>query len=110
MTMQMKVHDLEPDLVMTVEDAAGVAHLADVVSWRIIGILRGEVVVDGAPTTTTIDPGNASKMTLTREWVAGETAKPGEMRIEVEAIWPGGRPQTFPPMSYATVRFNTDLA
>lgn len=110
-TMQMKVHDLEPALVLVVEDLDRKANLNGVSSWRIIGKLRGLVVVDGAPGSVVVDPVDTWKATLTRAWVAGETATAGDMRIEAEAIWPGTppRPQTFPSASSETVRFNPDL-
>jgi hypothetical protein len=110
MTLQMKTRDLEPDLVLVVEDLAGVADLTQVVSWRIIGRLNGVVVVDSAPDSAVVDPANRSRMTLTRAWVAGDTDTAGEMLIEAEGLWPGSRPQTFPPVSYAKVRFSPDLA
>lgn len=111
MTSMMKQHDLEPALVLIAEDAAGVADLNGVASWRILGKLNGELVLDGAPDTTVVDPDNPARVTLTRAWQAGETSAQGDMRIEVEAMWPGTppRPQTFPPGSYKTIRFYPDL-
>lgn len=110
MTLEMKTRDLEPDLVLVVEDLAGVADLTQVVSWRIIGRLNGVVVVNGAPGSAVVDPDNHSRATLTRAWVSGDTDTAGDMLIEAEATWPGTRPQTFPPVSYAKVRFSPDLA
>ncbi|MFF4600539.1 hypothetical protein [Amycolatopsis sp. NPDC001319] len=108
-SMQMKQHDLEPALVLIAEDAAGEADLSQVVSWRILGKLAGELVVDGPPDSAVVDPTNPSRVTLTRAWETGETSALGEMRIEAEAMWPGARPQTFPPASYEIVRFYADL-
>lgn len=110
-TMQMKVHDLEPSLVLLVEDLDRQADLNDVDSWRILGKMRGVLAVDGPPDDVVVDPVDTWKATLTRAWVAGETDVEGDMRIEAEAMWPGTppRPQTFPSASSATVRFNPDL-
>jgi hypothetical protein len=110
-TMQMKQHDLEPALVLEVADLDRQANLGTVVSWRIIGKLRGVVVVDGPPDSVVVDPVDTWKATLTRAWVAGETDTAGDMRVEAEAMWPGTppRPQTFPSASSETVRFNPDL-
>lgn len=108
-TMQMKVHDLEPALVLVVEDVDRKANLNGVASWRIIGKLRGVVVVDGAPGSVVVDPVDTWKATLTRAWVAGETDTAGDIRIEAEAMWPVNRPQTFPSASSETVRINPDL-
>ncbi len=112
MTMQIKQHDLAPALQLTVEDVAGIANLNGVSSWRIIGKLRGVVVVDGAPDTVVVDSVNTAKAVLTRAWHAGETDNAGDMHIEAEATWPGTppRPQTFPSASTETVRINPDLA
>ncbi|WP_033288239.1 hypothetical protein [Amycolatopsis jejuensis] len=107
--MEIKRHDLEPALVMDVADAAGVADLRQVVAWRVLGELHGQLVVDGAPDTVVIDPATPWKAVLTRRWQAGETAETGDVRVEVEAMWPGSRPQTFPPSSYETVRIKADL-
>ena len=107
--MEMKRGDLEPALVLEVEDVDGVADLNDVASWRILGKMRDELVVDGVADLVVVDPENPAKATLTREWVAGETDQVGAMQVEVEAMWPGDRPQTFPCVGYAIVRFATDL-
>jgi hypothetical protein len=109
MTLEMKRDDLEPDLVLTVEDAAGVANLNQVTAWRIIAKQHGVIVVDGAPTTVTVDPGNTAKATITRAWETGETAVVGDMQVEVEAMWPSARPQTFPAAGYGIVRIRADL-
>lgn len=108
MTMEIKQHDLKPDLVITVFDGAQLADLTGVASWRILGKLRGMLVVDSAPTSVVVDP-LKWKATLTRAWVSGDTATTGDMKIEVEAMWPGGKPQTFPASSTETVRINPDL-
>lgn len=110
MSMDMKVHDLEPALKLTVEDLAGVANLNSVVSWRIIGRIRGTTAVNAAPDTAVVDGGNPAKAVLTRAWLAGETAVIGDMYVEAEATWPGGRLQTFPASTYELVRFHRDLA
>jgi len=108
MTMEIKQHDLKPDLIITVFDGAQLADLTGVVSWRILGQLRGVLVLDAAPTSVVVDP-LKWKAVLTRAWVSPETAVTGDMRIEVEAMWPGGKPQTFPASSTETVRINADL-
>jgi hypothetical protein len=109
MSMTMKRGDLEPALVLTVEDVAGVADLRNVVSWRILGKQRGLLVVDGAPDLAVVDAINESKAVLTRAWQGTETVVVGDMYIEVEAMWPGSRRQTFPASSYEMVRIVADL-
>jgi hypothetical protein len=105
----MKQHDLKPDLTIYPEDAAGVADLTQVVSWRLIGKLRGVVVVEDPAPTVTVDPGNHARATLVHTWILGETSTLGDMRVEAEAMWPGNKPQTFPAEGFVTVRFVADL-
>ncbi|MGW4484350.1 hypothetical protein ACWEOE_10980 [Amycolatopsis sp. NPDC004368] len=109
MTSRMKQHDLEPPLTLIAEDAAGVADLGGVESWRIIGKLNGVLVIDGPPDSFEVDPDNPAKVTLTRAWQAGETSALGDMRVEAEAMWPGDRPQTFPAGEPKIIRFGPDL-
>jgi hypothetical protein len=102
----MKQHDLEPPLVIDVSGSAG--DLTGVQSWKVIG-KRGSTVV-----FTDTDPGHVvndppTSAVITHEWVAGETDTVGAIRIEVEATWPGGRPQTFPPDGYGVVNVTPDL-
>lgn len=109
MSLQIKRGDLEPALVLVAEDAAGTANLNSVVSWRVLASRRGVLVVNGVPDSVVVDPGNPARATLTRRWQAGETDDLGDMRVEVEAMWPGARPQTFPPADYEVVRVHADL-
>jgi hypothetical protein len=102
----MKRGDLEPDLVVDITGDG--ADLNGVASWRIIGTMGGEVVFDSAPTVT-VDPVDPSKAVVTRTWVAGDTDSAGVLLIEVEATWPGGRPQTFPSSGHLQLRIRDDL-
>lgn len=105
MTYRIKQHDLEPPLVIDVSGSAG--DLNGVESWKVIG-KRGstEVFSDDAPEKVVNSPTSA---TITHNWVDGETDTTGVINIEVEATWPGGRPQTFPPDSYNIVNVMPDL-
>jgi hypothetical protein len=105
MTFRMKQHDLEPPLVIDVSGSAG--DLNGVVSWKVIGkIGTTQVFADTAPGEVVNSPTSA---TITHVWASGETAVAGVMEIEVEATWPGGRSQTFPPSGYSVVRIEPDL-
>lgn len=103
---EIKQHDLEPPLVIDISGSAG--DLNGVVSWKVIA-RRGETVVftDMAPGHSVGSP--ATSAVITHLWVAGETAVAGTIRIEVEATWPSGRPQTFPPDGYNIVKVVPDL-
>lgn len=109
LTTSMKQHDLEPDLTLVAEDAAGLTDLTLVGSWRVLATMLGApVFVDTAPAVT-VDPTNHARATIVHTWVAGETAAAGDLKVEVEAMWPGGRPQTFPASGAVTVRIRPDL-
>lgn len=107
MTFEIKQHDLEPPLIIDVSGAEG--DLNGVVSWKVIA-RRGdnvEVFTDTNPGHTVGSP--ATSAVITHQWVVGETAVPGTIRVEVEATWPSGRPQTFPPDGYNIVKVVPDL-
>lgn len=105
----MKQGDLEPDLVIDITGPG--ADLNDVVSWRVIGRLRGQstLLFDDTNPGKVVDPGDATKAVLTHTWVDGETDELGLVLIEVEALWPGGRRQTFPTNGQASIRITDDL-
>lgn len=106
MTYRIKQHDLEPPLVIDVSGSAG--DLTGVESWKVIG-KRGTTVVftDTSPDHVVGTPPTSAVITHT--WQPGETDVPGVINIEVEATWPGGRPQTFPADSYNIVNVIPDL-
>jgi len=105
----MKQGDLEPDLVIDITGPG--ADLNDVVTWRVIGRLRGQAALlfdDTAPVVV-VDPADATKAAVTHAWVSGQTATIGLILVEVEAAWPGGRKQTFPTNGQASIRITDDL-
>lgn len=105
----MKQGDLEPNLIIDITGPGG--DLNDVVSWRLIGRLRGATLplfVDEDPDVA-VDPEDATKAVVTHVWVAGETDTTGVLLLEVEAEWPGSRTQTFPTNGYSMVRIGEDL-
>lgn len=105
----MKQGDLEPGLIIDLTAPGG--DLNDVVSWRVIGRLRSATALlfDDTSPTVDVDPLDATKAVVTHEWVAGETDEPGLVLIEVEGMWPGGRPQSFPTNGTVSIRITDDL-
>lgn len=107
----MKQGDLEPNLIIDITGPGG--DLNDVVSWRIIGKMRGAEtplfsdILD--PGAVVVDPEDPTKAAVTRPWIEGDTATVGVLLLEVEAIWPSGKPQTFPANGYSMVRISDDL-
>lgn len=79
--------DLKPDLVLDLEDANGPIPVTAAVSATVIASKNGtmlfkracDISVDGQ---------------VTYEWQVGDTATPGTLKVEVEIIWPGNKPQT----------------
>lgn len=105
----MKQGDLEPDLVIDITGPG--ADLNDVFSWRVIGQLRGQstLLFDDTDPTVDVDPTDVTVAVVTHTWVDGQTAATGLVLLEVEALWPGGRKQTFPSNGQASIRITDDL-
>lgn len=112
--MGPKRGDLEPPLVIDIEDGRQLADFTTVVSWRVIGRMRDTptvILFDDTNPGRTVDPVNKWKATVTHVWSTGDTAVAGVMQIEVEVKWPGTplRSQTFPNGGYQTVVIDDDL-
>jgi hypothetical protein len=115
MTTEVKRGDLEPKLIIDISDPTETADLTGVVSWRVIGRMQGAsstLFVDTAPTVV-VDPVNKWKAAVSHTWATVEVATAGLLLLEVEAMWPGSRPQTFPSgddgPTYCQVRIVSDL-
>lgn len=106
--MRIKRGDLLPALTATLTDTiAGVVtpvNLTTATSIRVIGRRESATVnlFDRAVTG-----GADGKVTMA--WQAGDTSVSGRIYIEVEVMWPGSKPQTFPPSSQLVVRVEDDL-
>jgi hypothetical protein len=83
----MRRGDLMPDLVIDLEDRGVVLPLSSAVSVSVIASRNGVMTFKR---TATIDEDEAVRM----QWLVGDTATPGTYVIEVEAMWPGAKPQT----------------
>lgn len=83
----MRRGDLKPDLVVDLEDRGVVLPLGAATTVYVIASKDGVMAFKRA---ATIDPDEAVRM----EWQAGDTSIPGTFTIEVEAVWPGAKPQT----------------
>jgi hypothetical protein len=85
--LEMRRGDLKPDLVLDVVDKGVLVDFTLATSVKVIGVKNGAVLFSR---TATGDVG-----VVTMEWQAGDTATPGTITCEVEAMWPGAKPQTF---------------
>lgn len=84
--------DRLPALTMTLKDPAGAAvDLSSAAGLRFLAYRRGELVIDGTPTTV-----DAAAGLIKYEWGSGETDVEGSYRFEVEVEWSAGIKQTFP--------------
>ena len=110
--MGPKRGDLEPPLVLDINDVQQLADLTTVTSWRVIahrrGDLTGTAVVDVA-NTPVVDPANKYKAVVTHHWSGAQTAVAGLLDFEVEATFPSGNKQTFPNGGYIAVMIDDDL-
>jgi hypothetical protein len=85
--LEIRRGDLKPDLVIDLEDRGVVLPLMTATSVSVIASRDG---VMEFKRIATVDPDQAVRM----EWQTTDTATPGTFTIEVEAIWPGAKPQT----------------
>jgi hypothetical protein len=99
--LEMRRGDLKPDLKVDVIDELGLVNFTLATAVRMIGVLNGVVLFDRPATST--DLGVA-----TMAWQTGDTDEPGTITVEVEAMWSGGKPQTFRTLN--KVRVLPDLA
>lgn len=96
----IKEGDLEPPLEIDISGSKG--DLTDVLSWRVIGSQNGAVVFTNNDADFVVGA-TPQQGTVTHEWVDGQTDIVGGMDIEVKAVWPGSRIQTFPPDKFSRV-------
>ena len=104
--MKIYTGDLEPALEITLSDKDGADFDAtDATAIRIIGTLGATEVFDRAPTSIT----HVGLTTvLTMNWQTGDTDTAGRVKLEVEVMWPGDRPQTIRPAGIVTISTDHD--
>lgn len=91
--MKMYTGDLLPvlEITLSADDPVDLT-LAD--SILIIGRLNNKQtpLFSRAPSTQNVV---GDTTVLTMNWQVGDTVKAGEIKLEVEVLWPGDKPQTF---------------
>lgn len=102
----IKQGDLEPPLDLLVSGSSG--DLSGVSSWTVVGSRNGDVVFEDTDADFTAGATPMSGV-VHHAWEAGETDELGSMDVEARAIWPGNRPQTFPPRTYCRVVISKKL-
>lgn len=88
---KMKRGDLAPELRVRIITADPAFDPQAIVSARVIGAHDGEVIFDRpAADIVTINGG----VEVTMAFEAADTDQTGKIIVEVELMWPGGKPQT----------------
>jgi hypothetical protein len=104
-SLNLKRGDSKPDLVITVTDPGATFQLVE--SWRVL-IRRGSDTFEDDAPTVSISADHATAV-LTHLWNPTETDTIGNLDVEVEATWPDGAIQSFPPVGYEKVKITQDL-
>jgi hypothetical protein len=86
--LEMRRGDLKPDLVLDILDQGVPVDFTTATAIKVLGWKNGVLFING--TGTSPEPGVVKRL-----WTAPDTAVPGTITFEVEAMWPGGKPQTF---------------
>lgn len=100
----IKRNDLLPDLVVTLLDGTTPVNLTAAVSVRFVMSNRTGVKVDEPMAVTDATAGE-----VTYSWQPGDTDTKGLFNAEIEVMWPGDKPQTFPAEGYFQVAVGEDL-
>lgn len=97
---EIRQHDLLPDLVLDVEDRGVLVDFTLATAVKVIGVRNGTVLFNRTAT--------GGIGTVTMAWQVGDTALPGTITCEIEAMWAGAKPQTIRARN--KVRVLPDLA
>lgn len=104
----IKKGDLEPPLEFTLSGSKG--DLSLVTEWRVIGRIGGDTLFNRVIANEDFAIGAVNTTgTLVYRWQAGDTDTVGELELEVKALWPDARPQTFPPKNFTKVIISESL-
>lgn len=107
--MDMKQHDLYPTFRTKLTDIDGVA--VDLTSATAVRLLvknrTAGLKVDAAMTKLTQSGDTLGVVEYA--WVEGDTDTLGTFQVEIEVLFPGGLPQTFPGKGYCKLNINRDL-
>jgi hypothetical protein len=113
MPRTMKRGDLYPAITGTVSDADGPVPLGGASSVTLLlSTTQGGTItlltcpVDVVAPAAVRDDPDCGKWSYA--WQAGDTVKVGTYKAEVEVLWPGSEPQTFPNDDDANETFTID--
>lgn len=104
----MKQFDLLPDLLLTVADDGTPVDLSAASSAKLIVSNRSGVLIEAdLEIEDQEDESNLGKVRYV--WQPGDTDTVGTFNMEVEVMWAGMRPETFPSKGYLKLAINRDL-
>jgi hypothetical protein len=104
----MKQNDLEPSLELQLLDGSTPIDLTSVVD--VLFLMKARRALKATGSMTVADQTILGNTGIVRyDWTQGDTDTVGQFNAEVQVIWPGLRPQTFPANSYITVDIQKDL-
>lgn len=108
MTDKIKKGDLLPQWRVTLYDGEPVAgnevDLSTANGVVIIGVMDGTKIIDRRAASSFNGSG-----VVTMDWQAADTDTAGIIAFEVEVMWPGAKPQTFPVDDYLITTVYEDL-
>jgi hypothetical protein len=106
-TFRIKQNDLEPSLRVQLLDLDDpVTTLGTATAIRCIVTTRDGLTELVNRAMSVVDAPNGWVELV---WQAGDTTTLGTFRFEVEVMWPGARPQTFPVAGYGRLVVHDDL-
>lgn len=104
----IKQYDLLPDLLLTVADDGEPVDLSAASSAKLIVSNRSGILIEAeVEIEDQSDEENWGKVRYV--WQNGDTAEVGTYNMEVEVMWAGARPETFPAKGYLKLSINRDL-
>jgi hypothetical protein len=104
----IKQYDLLPDLVLTVADDGTPVDLSAASSAKLIVSNRSGILIESAVSIEDQEEeDNLGKVRYV--WQSGDTDTIGTYNMEVEIMWAGQRPETFPAKGYKKLSINRDL-
>lgn len=104
----IKQYDLLPDLILTVADDDVPVNLSAASSAKLIVSNRSGILIEAAVEIEDQDDEDlVGKVRYI--WQPGDTDTVGTYNMEVEVMWAGERPETFPAKGYLKLSVNRDL-
>jgi hypothetical protein len=94
--LEMRRGDLKPDLVIHLDDRNGPIPVSTAASASVVVAKNGALLFKRAADISVDGQ-------VTYEWQTNDTATPGTLKVEVEIIWPGSKPETIRASGVVTV-------